>query len=147
MPNRLVWRNRRPFQNAVVAIAPVCGTLMLCMETRPPAVEIAMPDPVRIGWELGLILAGLVGIAGLLWPGRCSTRLGMELASMLMLGTVTGMYAVTLAVISGRTSVTAASFISAVAVGSWWRAGELLRDLRGMVDPRRSPTDVVGGFP
>lgn len=147
MPNRLIWRNRRPFQNAVVATAPVCGALMLCLEVEPPSVEVAMPGPVRVGWVLGLIAAGLVGVAALFWPGRCSTRLGMELASMLMLGSVTGMYAVTLAVISGRTAVTAASFVAAVAIGSWWRAGELLRDLRSMVDPQRSPTDVVGGFP
>ncbi|MER7456765.1 hypothetical protein [Micromonospora sp. NPDC126480] len=147
MPKRLIWRNRRPFQNAVVATAPVCGALMIAMEVRPPVVEVAMPDPVRIGWEAGLIVAGLVGIAGLLWPGRCSTRLGMELASMLMLGTVTGMYAVALAVISGRTAVAATSFIAAVAIGSWWRAGELLGELRGMVESQRSPTDVVGGFP
>lgn len=147
MPKRLIWRNRRPFQNAVVATAPVCGSLMIAMEVRPPSVEVALPGPVLIGWELGLIVAGLVGVAGLLWPGRCATRLGMELASMLMLGTVTGMYAVALAVIAGRTSVAAASFITAVAIGSWWRAGELLRDLRRMVQSNEPPPDVVGGLP
>ncbi|MGN9777093.1 hypothetical protein ACTMS0_15210 [Micromonospora sp. H33] len=148
MPKMRIWRNRQPFQNAVVATAPVCGVLMVTLQVRPPAVEVAMPGPVRVGWVLGLIVAGLVGLTGLFWPGRCATALGIELASMLMLGTLAGMYAVALAVFSGRMAVAAASFITAVAIGSWWRSAEIIRDLRGLARPRQPyPGDIFGRFP
>lgn len=148
MPKKRIWRNRQPFQNAVVATAPLCGALMIILEVRPPAVEAAMPGPVRVGWQVGLVVAGLVGVAGLLWPGRCSTALGIELASMLMLGTLAGMYAVAVTVFSGRMAVAAASFITAVAIGSWWRAAEVVRDLRGLARPRQPyPSDILGRLP
>ncbi|MFC4090320.1 hypothetical protein ACFOYX_15925 [Micromonospora sp. GCM10011541] len=132
-PSMRILRNRRPFENAVLATAPVCGALLITLDVRPPSVEMAMPAPIRIGWELGLIAVGLAGLVGLSWPGRISTGLGIELASMLMLGTIAGMYAVAMAVMSGRLAVAAASFIIAVAVGAWWRAVEILLDLRRLV--------------
>ncbi|QGN48283.1 hypothetical protein GKC29_16530 [Micromonospora sp. WMMC415] len=148
MPKMRIWRNRQPFQNAVVVTAPVCGVLMITLEVRPPSVEVAMPGPVRLGWELGLVVAGLVGLAGLLWPGRCSTALGIELASMLMLGTLAGMYAVSLAAFSGRMAVAAASFVTAVAIGSWWRSAEIVRDLRVLARPRQPyPGNTFGRLP
>ncbi|MEU4781832.1 hypothetical protein [Micromonospora sp. NPDC023633] len=50
-----------------------------------------MPGPIQAGWESGLIVAGVAGLLGVVWPGRLSTGLGIELASVLMLGTITGM--------------------------------------------------------
>ncbi|MGN9809318.1 hypothetical protein ACTMSW_08155 [Micromonospora sp. BQ11] len=148
MPKQRIWRHQRPFQHAIILTAPVCGILMLTLQVRPPSVEMAMPGPVRIGWQVGLIAAGLLGLTGLLWPGRCSTRLGLELASMLMLGTVMGMYAVALWVISGRMAVVAASFITAVALGACWRGWEIVRDLRRLMRPRQPyHADALGGLP
>lgn len=145
MPKRLIWRNRRPFQNAVIVTAPVCGTVMLILDTPP--VGFALPGPIRVGWEVGLVVAGLVGIAGLLWPGRHATGLGLELASMLMLGTVTSMYAVTLGVGGGLAAVTSVSFITAVAIGSWWRGGQLLYELHRLIEPQHPVSDVAGELP
>ncbi|MEH0827074.1 MULTISPECIES: hypothetical protein [unclassified Micromonospora] len=141
-----IWRNRRPFENAILLTAPVCGLLLITLNVRPPSVEMAMPGPVRVGWELGLIAVGLGGLLGLLWPGRFSTGLGIELASMLLLGTLAGMYAVTLTVMSGRMAVAATSFIAAVAIGSWWRAVEILLDLRRLIRHiDRNGADVLTG--
>lgn len=133
MQSMRIWRNRRPFENAVLVTAPVCGLLLIIFNVRPPSVEMAMPRPIRIGWELGLIAVGLGGLLGLTWPGRISTALGIELASMLLLGTLAGMYSVALVVMSGRMAIAATSFITAVAVGSWWRATEILLDLRRLI--------------
>ncbi|WP_435828223.1 hypothetical protein [Micromonospora purpureochromogenes] len=133
MQSMRIWRNRRPFENAVLVTAPVCGLLLITLNVRPPSVEMAMPRPIRIGWELGFILVGLGGLLGLTWPGRVSTALGIELASMLLLGTLAGMYSVALMVMSGRMAIAATSFITAVAVGSWWRATEILLDLRRLI--------------
>ncbi|MET7705858.1 hypothetical protein [Micromonospora sp. NPDC005413] len=120
---------RQPYEVAVLAAAPVCGILMATLDVRPTTVQTAMPVPIQIAWEVGLIAVGVGGLLGILWPGRLSTGLGVELASVLVLGTITGMYAVALMAMSGRQSFATASFVVAVTVGSLWRAGEIAVDL------------------
>ncbi|MGI5522291.1 hypothetical protein ACQEUX_15240 [Micromonospora sp. CA-259024] len=120
----------QPYEVAVLVAAPVCGVLMLTLNVRPISVQTSMPTPVQVAWEIGLIAVGVGGLLGILWPGRLSTGLGIELASVLQLGTITGMYAVALVAMSGRQSVAATSFILAVTVGSLWRAAQIAVDLR-----------------
>lgn len=114
-------------------MAPVCGVLMLTLDVRPTSVQTSMPAPVQAAWEIGLILVGVGGLLGILWPGRLSTGLGIELASVLVLGTITGMYAATLVSLWNQQSVVASSFVIAVTVGSLWRAVQIAVDLRRLV--------------
>ncbi|MFG1775594.1 hypothetical protein ACGFIR_19980 [Micromonospora sp. NPDC049051] len=130
MPHNRIRSRHQPFEIAIMATAPVCGILLIIFDARPQSVEMAMPGPIQVGWESGLIVAGCAGLLGLAWPGRLSTSLGIELASVLMLGTVTGMYAVALTVIAGLQGIAATSFVVAVAFGSGWRAIQLSIDLR-----------------
>ncbi|MGC4791085.1 hypothetical protein ACLQ22_25045 [Micromonospora sp. DT178] len=130
MPHNRIRSRHQPFEIAIMATAPVCGVLLIVLDVRPQSVEMAMPGPIQAGWESGLIVAGVAGLLGVLWPGRLSTGLGIELASVLMLGTITGMYAVALAVVTGPQGVAAMSFVVAVAAGSGWRAVQIALDLR-----------------
>ncbi|MEU2663319.1 hypothetical protein ACLQ20_04275 [Micromonospora sp. DT46] len=130
MPHNRIRSRHQPFEIAIMATAPVCGVLLIVLDVRPQSVEMAMPGPIQAGWESGLIVAGVAGLLGVLWPGRLSTGLGIELASVLALGTITGMYAVALAVVAGAQGVAAMSFVVAVAVGSGWRAVQIALDLR-----------------
>ncbi|MEU4552383.1 hypothetical protein [Micromonospora violae] len=120
----------QPYEIAVLAAAPLCGILLMTLDVRPTSVQTSMPAPIQLAWELGLIAVGVGGLLGILWPGRLSTGLGLELASVLVLGTITGMYAVALLVMSGRNSIAATSFVMAVTVGSFWRAAQIAIDLR-----------------
>lgn len=124
---------QQPHEVAVLAMAPVCGLLMVLLDVRPASVQTSMPAPLQVAWEIGLITAGVCGLLGLSWPGRLSTGLGMELASILVLATITGMYAVALVALWSQQSLVASSFIVAVTVGSLWRAGQLAVDLRRLV--------------
>ncbi|MEU1396224.1 hypothetical protein ABZ403_09180 [Micromonospora zamorensis] len=130
MGNLRIRSRHQPYEIAVLAAAPVCGVLMLTLDGRPTSVQTAMPVPIQVAWELGLVAVGVGGLLGIVWPGRLSTGLGVELASVLVLGTITGMYAVSLAAMSGRQSIAATSFVAAVAVGSLWRAAQIAVDLR-----------------
>ncbi|MFG2010197.1 hypothetical protein ACGFNF_14110 [Micromonospora sp. NPDC048868] len=130
MPHNRIRSRHQPFEIAIMATAPVCGVLLIVLDARPQSVEMAMPGPIQVGWESGLIVAGVAGLLGVLWPGRLSTGLGIELASVLVLGTITGMHAVALAVVAGAQGVAAMAFIVAVAVGSVWRAVQIALDLR-----------------
>ncbi|WP_328425541.1 hypothetical protein OG470_17295 [Micromonospora sp. NBC_00389] len=120
----------QPFEVAALAMAPICGVLMLLLGVRPTSVQMSMPLPIQFGWEIGLVLVGVGGMLGILWPGRLATGLGIELASVLVFGTISGMYTMALLVVSGRQATAAASFITALAVGSLWRAAQIAIDLR-----------------
>ncbi|MEV4656039.1 hypothetical protein [Micromonospora sp. NPDC049301] len=120
----------QPFEVAALVMAPVCGALLLLLGVRPASVQISMPAPIQIGWEIGLVLVGVGGLLGIMWPGRLATGLGIEFASVVVFGTISGMYAMALVVVSGRQSIAAASFITALAVGSLWRAAQIANDLR-----------------
>ncbi|MGQ5259759.1 hypothetical protein ACTWLT_03280 [Micromonospora sp. ZYX-F-536] len=120
----------QPFEVAALVMAPICGVLLLVLDVRPTSVQMSMPVPIQVGWEIGLIAVGVGGLSGILWPGRLATGLGIELASVLVFGTISGMYTMALLVVSGRQSVAAASFITALAVGSLWRAAQIAIDLR-----------------
>ncbi|MET7817082.1 MULTISPECIES: hypothetical protein [Micromonospora] len=130
MGNLRIRSRHQPYEIAVLAAAPVCGVLMMTLEVRPTSVQTAMPVPIQVAWELGLIAVGVGGLLGIVWPGRLSTGLGIELASVLVLGTITGMYAVSVVAMSGRQSIVATSFVVAVTIGSLWRAAQIAVDLR-----------------
>ncbi|MFG2046773.1 hypothetical protein ACGFIW_05010 [Micromonospora sp. NPDC048935] len=143
-------RNRakhQPFEVAALITTPVCGVLLLALDVRPPSVQLSMPEPIQVGWEVALIAVGLGGLLGILWPGRLSTGLGIELASVLVLGTITGMYAVALVAVAGRQGIVAASLISTVPVGSFWRVALIVADLRCLAYGHECATHerVVGG--
>ncbi|MEV4119853.1 hypothetical protein [Micromonospora sp. NPDC049645] len=130
MGNLRIRSRHQPYEIAVLAAAPFCGVLLIILDVRPMSVQTSMPEPIQVAWELGLIAVGVGGLLGVLWPGRLSTGLGLELASVVVLGTITGMYAVALVVVSGRSAVVATSFVLAVTVGSLWRAAQITIDLR-----------------
>ncbi|MGC5307362.1 hypothetical protein [Micromonospora zamorensis] len=133
MGNLRIRSRHQPYEIAVLAASPVCGVLMLTLDVRPTSVQTAMPVPIQVAWELGLIAVGVGGLLGIVWPGRLSTGLGIELASVLVLGTITGMYAVAVVAMSGRQAIVATSFVVAVTIGSLWRAAQIAVDLRRLV--------------
>jgi hypothetical protein len=128
--NLRIRSRHQPYEVAVLVAAPLCGVLLMTLDVRPTSVQTSMPGPIQAAWELGLIAVGVGGLLGILWPGRLSTGLGLELASVLVLGTITGMYAVAVLVVSGRNSIVAASFVMALTIGSLWRAAQIAIDLR-----------------
>ncbi|MFF5052979.1 hypothetical protein ACFY1S_07340 [Micromonospora sp. NPDC000663] len=139
----------QPYEVAVLATSPVCGILMLTLDVRPTSVQTSMPAPVQAAWEISLILVGVAGLLGMLWPGRLSTGLGIELASVTVLGTITGMFAVALVSLWNHQSLVTASFVVAVTIGSIWRAVQIAVDLRRLVRACECVPDLQlqGGVP
>ncbi|MER7440367.1 hypothetical protein [Micromonospora avicenniae] len=142
MPHNHIRSRRQPFEVAVLLAAPPCGLLLILLDVRPPSVTLTMDTPIQVLWELGLIVGGMIGLSGIIWPGRLATGLGIELAAVVLLGTITVMYAVALAAVSGRSGTAAISFILAVSAGSFWRAGQIIFDLRLLA--RASRTSGTG---
>ncbi len=123
----------RVYEFAVLVTAPVCGVVLIALNVRPQSVEVAMPYAIKVSWEFGLIVVGVAGLLGMFWPGQLGTGLGIELAAVLMLGAIAAMYVVAVLAVAGGQAVVAASFVGAVAVGSWLRSAEILRSLRLLI--------------
>jgi hypothetical protein len=127
---RHILSGRDPFEVTFLVAALVCGIALVVSHRRPPSIAAAMPVVVQEIWEIGLILVGIIGLLGIAWPGQTSTGLGVELCSLVLLGTTTSMYSISLFAISGTMALAAGSFITAIAVASWWRSAQITRDLR-----------------
>ncbi|MCW3816371.1 hypothetical protein ONA91_18155 [Micromonospora sp. DR5-3] len=134
--------SQRVFEFAVLVTAPVCGVLLIVLRVRPQSVEVVMPDAIRVCWEFGLIVVGVAGLLGMFWPGQLGTGLGIELAAVLMLGAIAAMYVVSLLVVAGQQAVVAASFVGAVAIGSWLRSAEIVRSLRWIIRMHHAGLDL-----
>ncbi|WP_329108575.1 hypothetical protein OG792_07935 [Micromonospora sp. NBC_01699] len=129
----MIISGRQPFEVTLLVAAAVCGTGLILIDTRPRSVSVAMPVVVQAIWEIGLIVGGMVGLLGIGWRGQLSTGLGLELGAVVMLGTTTGMYAIAVFAISGRAGLAAGTFIAAVSAASYWRGGQIIRDLRRLL--------------
>ncbi len=141
MPSFQERTSQRVFELAVLITAPVCGVLLAVLHIRPESVELTMPEAIRVCWEFGLIVAGLAGLLGMFWPGQLGTGLGIELAAMLMLGAIAAMYVVSILVVADEQALVAASFVSAVAFGSWLRSVEIARSLRWLIRLHHADVD------
>ncbi|MCZ7478925.1 hypothetical protein [Micromonospora sp. WMMC273] len=107
----------------------IAGMVLLISGERPRSVTTAMPALVLLLWEIGLVGAGVIGLMGVTWRGQLSTGLAVELLGLILLGSASTMYAVAVYVVSGWGAVVAGSYVIAAAGASWWRAGQIVRDL------------------
>ncbi|MEV4628840.1 hypothetical protein AB0J90_21485 [Micromonospora sp. NPDC049523] len=126
----MIVSGRHPFEVTLLLAAIVCGAGLLLADARPRSVTVAMPTAVQATWEVGLIIAGVAGLVGITWRGQLSTGLGVELGAIVLFGTFSAMYSLAVLAITGLTGLTAGTFVGAVAVASYWRCYQIVRDLR-----------------
>lgn len=126
----LIVSGRHPFEVTLLTAAVCCGSTLLVADARPRSVTAAMPGAVQATWEIGLIVAGLLGLLGISWRGQLSTGLGLELGAIVLFGTTTGMYAIALLAFTGWGGAAAGTFVAAVSAASYWRSVQITRDLR-----------------
>ncbi|MEU8158053.1 hypothetical protein AB0B94_30740 [Micromonospora sp. NPDC048986] len=110
--------------------AGICGLALLLGDTRPASVAASMPVWLQSTWEVGLLVCGVVGLVGIWWRGALVSALAVELGALFLLGALTAMYTIALFSVSAGQATAAGAFVSAVAVASWWRSGQIIRDLR-----------------
>jgi hypothetical protein len=136
---------RHPYEVVLMIAAPAVGFILLLSSTQPPAVDSGMPGFVRAVWMALLIIAGAVGLTGVFWPGRIETSLSIEAVGVLVLGSAAAMYTVAVLAVAGFNGAAAGGFTAAVAAGSWWRLGQIWRDLHRL--DRAVQSQVVADVP
>ena len=127
---RILVVGRNPFEAAILAASAVAGASLIAAGQRPRSVTESMPPLLQDTWEIALVVAGVVGLVGIYWPGPPLVGVGAELSAVVVLGTATTMYAIALGAINGWQALPAGTFVGGVGVASWWRAVLIVRDLR-----------------
>ncbi|MDP9799338.1 hypothetical protein J2S43_007850 [Catenuloplanes nepalensis] len=127
----IVASGRHPFEVCTLLAAFIVGTALHLGAVVPRSVSTAMPPTIQAVWAIGLIVAGLAGLAGVAVPRRrLLVGLGLELLGIGVLGTAATMYSISLYAVSAEQAIVAGGFVSALAVASWWRWGQIIVDLR-----------------
>jgi hypothetical protein len=125
-----ITSGRHPYEVVLLIAAPSVALILALTNTRPLAVDEAMPGPVRIVWVVLLAVSGLTGLTGVFWLGTVVASLSIEAVGVFVLGTAAAMYTVGIVTYTGLPGAAAGGFIAAVGVGSWWRLSQIWRDLR-----------------
>lgn len=151
MPHRTpitITSGRHPYEVAIHVAAAACGVAVAVTDRVPRAAAEAMPRPVQVLWIALLVAAGVLAVGGAYWRGTVQTGLRVELAGVLLHAAGSTMYAVSLVVVSGWAAVAAGTFLAGLGFGAWWRAGQIVHDIRRLTAARRAaqaPVLVEGG--
>ncbi len=124
-----VRRGDHPFEVAALGAALLCGVTLIVLDTQPASVQTAMTGTVQTLWQILLTVSGMVGLVGALWRGRLAAALGTELVGVIVLASATTMYSIALWSVSGIRAIGAGTFVTAYALGCWWRSVQIVHDL------------------
>ncbi|BAL87286.1 hypothetical protein AMIS_20660 [Actinoplanes missouriensis 431] len=145
MPNRFlrpiqVVTGRHPFEVMTLAAAALAGVTLLTMQLSPRSVASALHPVVQQIWTYELLIGGVVGLTGVFWPGTLYASLKLESIGVFVLAAATTMYTIALVTVSGSQAITAGSFIGAIAVASWARVAQIVRDIGRATKAARTGT-------
>lgn len=129
-PVLIVTGRHRPHQLLLLALSVLLGLAYTVAAPPPQSHAAEMPPWLVHLWSIGLLLSGVVGLAGVLLPFRIDRGLGLELGAMLL---GAGALTVTTAAVfsfAGTQGLLGGGFGAAWALANLWRAGQIWRDLR-----------------
>ncbi|WP_433730963.1 hypothetical protein ACQP2Y_21465 [Actinoplanes sp. CA-051413] len=121
---------RQPFQVAIMVASVFLGLALTITDRVPNSAAKTMHPAVLNAWVGMLLLAGTLALVGVFWSGAFRTALRLETAGVLMLAGGSSMYAVAVFSVSGWAALIAGGYTTAIAFGCWWRAYQLVRDVR-----------------
>lgn len=135
MPSRYlrpiqVATGKHPFEVMILFAAAAAGVVLLTMQLSPRSVASALHPVVQTVWQYELLVGGVVGLVGVFWPGSLYASLKVEAIGLFILAAAATMYTIALATVSGSQAITAGSFVGAIAVASWARVAQIVRDIR-----------------
>lgn len=143
MPHRAaITLGHHPYEITLHLSFLIAGVLLIVTGRIPAAASETMGAPVRVLWISLLIASGVVHLLGVVWRGQPVTGLRIELAGVLLLAGSVSMYAIAVIAVLGLQAAVGGTFLAGIAVGAWWRAGQILAALR-MIKKAR----VVAGVP
>ena len=125
-----ITTGRHPFQVATVAACPLAAVAIIATGNHPSSLDAALPPPLADVWLVVLAVSGLGAQAGAFWPGELDTGLLVEGGGIAVLASMLTIYASALFIVNGTTAIGPGAFLLALAVAAWWRAAQIVRDVR-----------------
>lgn len=116
----------------LLGLCLLSGVSYLAGARAPTSVEAVMPDWLVAAWKVALVIAGLVGIVGNLWPGDLGTALLVRLSGQLLASGPGAAFSIAAFAYAGQPALFAGGLVAAWAVACLWTARHLAQDLRAI---------------
>lgn len=113
-----------------MAACPLVSVAVMVTGAHPPSLDAALPSPLGDFWLATLALSGVVTTVGAFWPWDLDTGLLTEGGGVALLASMLTIYAAALFLVNGGAALGAGAFMIGIAVAGWWRAGQIVRDVR-----------------
>jgi hypothetical protein len=128
---------RHPFQVATAAACPIAALNALITGSLPPSVQAALASPYAEAVLTVLAVGGVVSLIGSYYPGELIAGLLTEGGGIAAMAGMLSVYAAALFLVSGLNAAAAGGFLVALSAAAWWRAGQILVDVRKVHRARR----------
>lgn len=146
MPHRRIvdiTPGRHPFQVAIVAACPLVAITILLSSREPRSLDNALPAGFVNVWLAAIAVNGLIALVGMYWRHPLGWGLMVECGGIIGLGAMVSVYCAAIAALAGLDALASGGLITGIAIACWWRAGQLIRDIRRLRHARVEIRPVV----
>lgn len=146
MPHRkilTITTGRHPFQVAIVAACPLVAITVLLSSREPRSLDNALPAGFVNVWLAAIAVNGLITLAGMYWRHPYGYGLMTECGGIIGLGAMVTVYCFAIAALAGLDALASGGLITGIAIACWWRAIQLIRDIRRLRHARVQVRPVV----
>lgn len=126
----VVAGHHRPHELLFLALSLLFGVLYTLGSPPPQSVAAQMPSWLVHVWSVGLLLSGVVGLVGALWPMPLDRGLGLELGGMLLGAAALVVTTAAVFEYAGSAGLFGGGFSAAWALANIARAAQIVHDLR-----------------
>lgn len=135
-----ITTGRHPFQVAIVGACLLSSLAIIATGYQPRSVARALPDAFLKIWLGALAVNSLIALGGMFWSRPLRRGLVAEAGGLIGLAAMTSVYSASIARLSGWDALGTGGLVLGIAVACWWRAGQIVRDVRRL---NRAQTDPV----
>lgn len=130
-------RRRDPPEMMLLGLCLISGLSFVAGAGAPSSIEAVMPDWLVVAWYVALLVAGLVGMAGNVWPGNIGTALLIRMSGQILAVGPAAAYSIAALVFAGQPAIFPAGITLVFAIVCVWTARHLAEDLRSLREATR----------
>lgn len=137
-----ITTGRHPFQVAIVAACPLVALTIMLAEREPRSLDNALPAGFVNVWLAAIAVNGLICLFGIYWRHPLGWGLMVECGGIIGLGAMVTVYSAAIAALSGLDALASGGLVTGIAVACWWRAVQIIRDVRRLRRVQARPAVV-----
>lgn len=134
-----ITTGRHPFQVAIVAACLLSSLIIAVTGNEPRSLNRSLPQGFALVWLISLAVNAAIALFGMFSSRVLRRGLVAESGGLIGLATTTTVYSVSLAMLSGWAAVGTGGLVLGIAIACWWRALQIIRDLRRITRAQNHP--------